>query len=340
MSKEKKIIKNVVLSASKLKVFKSCSWLYNCQYEGDKIPQEGNYGSSRGTVVHLLFECLLKPRHRKHYDLIVKEKSIKNIPVIFRFINKQMKKEKIIDECDNKGNNNFKLIDEMILVGLLYDFYCEEGKLEQAETEFNYTDPKSRYTVRGFIDKLASKEDLLMIYDYKSSSDVFKGADLEFNVQALMYSLYAKRVRKMDSLVRFIFLRFPDNPVQELAFSDEDLNNFEQYLIKVTKILNNFTIKDAKSNLAARQPYAKDKSFSGPVSCGYAKYKGHIKPATGEPYWHCAYKFDFHYWTLCNAEDETIKTSKEDNLIADESKGEYVLKKKYAGCPAFLKKNN
>ena len=54
------------LSASKIKTLQSCSWLYWCKYHL-KLPEESNSGASRGTICHLIFECLGNPRHKHHY---------------------------------------------------------------------------------------------------------------------------------------------------------------------------------------------------------------------------------------------------------------------------------
>ena len=62
------------LSASKIKTLKSCSWLYWCKYHL-KLPDKTNDGALKGEIVHLVFECLGKERHRKHYDNILKKKN-------------------------------------------------------------------------------------------------------------------------------------------------------------------------------------------------------------------------------------------------------------------------
>ena len=57
--------KKIKLSASKIKTLDNCSWLYHSKYIL-KVPDISNDGASRGTIVHLIFEVLIKPRHRKY----------------------------------------------------------------------------------------------------------------------------------------------------------------------------------------------------------------------------------------------------------------------------------
>lgn len=322
------------LSASKLKTLQKCSWLFWCNYGPWNLPQKSNDGARRGTCVHKLYECLLNPRHKKHYKEIVEKKSIKGLPVVEKFVRKQMQKEGIAADHDTKGNHNFNLIDRMILVGLLYDFYCETGKLEKAETAFSYANKDIGYTIRGIVDKISKHGNELMIHDYKTSAKRFEGDDLKTNVQAMIYSLYAKRVRKMDAIVRFVFLRFPEQPHQELKFNDKVLEGFEQYLAYISDYLKEFTIENAKSNLAAYQSYPKKgEGFKGPALCGYGKYPGHVNKE-GEVYWVCPFKWSFDYYALINKSGKVVQTAFEEKELG--IKEDHIIEKRYyAGCPAW-----
>lgn len=322
------------ISASKLQTLQKCSYLYYCRYGPWKLPQQTNDGARRGQVVHSLYECLLKPKRKKYYKQIIEHKSILGIPIIERFINDKMKREGL-KEVDNKGQNNFDLIDQMILTGLLYDFYCESGKVEEAETEFLYQNKEIGYTIRGIVDKISKHNDKLRIWDYKTSSKVYDKKDLETNVQAMMYSLYAKRVRKMDAIVRFIFLRFPEQPLQEISFGKDVLSGFEQYLGYISNYLENFSIEDAYSNFAADQPYPKkDQGFCGRLLCGYGKFPGH-KNKNGDEYYVCSYKWPFDYYALIDKETQkVIKTSFEEKDLKANAR-QMIEKRYYSGCPKF-----
>ena len=74
-----------ILSASRLKTLETCSWSYWCNYHL-KLPQKQNEGAQRGTVCHLAFEMLVKPKHKKHYNKIVKGNSIEASPAVYRMV--------------------------------------------------------------------------------------------------------------------------------------------------------------------------------------------------------------------------------------------------------------
>ena len=64
MEQKPKNVKEKVLSASRLKTLETCSWSYWCNYHL-KLPQKQNEGALRGTVCHLVFEMLVKKKHKK-----------------------------------------------------------------------------------------------------------------------------------------------------------------------------------------------------------------------------------------------------------------------------------
>lgn len=327
--------KLIALSASRLKVLKDCSWLYWCKYGPWKLPDRTNKGALSGSCCHTVFECLLASRHKHHHTAIVTEPStIRNCPPIDRYVRRYVEK-------NGMNEDDYKLIDAMIVVGLKYDFYCTKGNGAEVEAEhkFDIVSENPPYRIMGFIDKMAkyTEKKLLRIVDYKSSKRQFEGEDLNDNVQAKIYSLAARTFYPdLIPIVEFIFLQFPQEPVQRLRFDDTKLEDFKKYLAKASKTVNNFTIADARKSYAADKPMPKE-GFSGPLMCGFAKKKGELK-LNGEPKWACQYKFPFDYFALCNSDDDVIKTSYEDNLTPDASKGEYVIAKKYAGCPRWNRK--
>src|SRR6478735_2732864 len=100
----------IKISASRLKTFQSCSWQYYCKYVL-KLPDTTNNGALMGTECHTVFECLLKPRHKKLYDAVMTAPmTITNAPSIERHVKAYMKKHSLPEELFNK-------IDTMIVVG-------------------------------------------------------------------------------------------------------------------------------------------------------------------------------------------------------------------------------
>ena len=245
---------------------------------------------------------------------------------------------------------NISLIKEMIYNGLTYDFFGDEtGKPteEYSEKDFDIVkeDGQVAYKIRGFIDKLFlyKRKKLAIIRDFKTSKSVFKGKDATDNLQDLMYSLavknlfpdYAKRVSE------FLFLKFEldenvknSGVVRMKPLDADDLIGFELQLSEIQKYLDNFSIKEAKSNFAARQDFPNDGSFSGRLLCGFAKKKGELKK-DGSPKWHCPMKFDFFYYTIYDKNKQPVGSFFEDEFREDlvPDGGAYEMKY-YEGCPA------
>jgi hypothetical protein len=327
------------LSASRIKTLKSCSWSYWCNYSL-KLPQASNSGASRGTICHAVFEFLLKKGRKKKYNRIVKAGDIASEPAINRYVKIWVKKLKL-EKAD------YDMINEMVLVGLVSDFFVKGMKVLDPEYEFNLKNEKPSYSVRGFIDKMAvnKKEKTVKVIDYKSSKGKFEGEELDSNIQAMIYSVIAKKVYPgYKCIVNFVFLRFPKEPVQEVEFDDMVLEGFEIYLQSVHNKINNFTYSDATENFAA---YVKPKGgFNGKLLCGFADRPGKLKK-DGTPMWHCPYKFAFSYWKVTELATGKVTNRAEDddfinNLSAAEFLGDENSKYKfekleYSGCPAHRK---
>lgn len=327
------------LSASRIKTLKSCSWLYWCNYIL-KLPQASNDGASRGTICHAVFEFLLKKGRKKKYNRIVKAGDIAAEPAVNRYVKIWVKKLKL-------AKTDYDMINEMVLVGLVNDFFLKGMKLFDPEYEFNIANKKPAYSVRGFIDKWAAskKNKTIRIVDYKSSKSKFEGEDLESNIQAMVYSVIAKKAHPgYKCVVDFVFLRYPKAPVQSLEFDDIVLEGFEIYLQSVHKKINNYTYKDATENFAA---YVKPKGgFNGKLLCGFADKPGKLKK-DGTKMWHCPHKFAYNYYKVTELatgkiknyaeEDDFINSMSAQEFLNDESSdhSKYKFEKlKYEGCPA------
>ena len=157
------------LSASRIKVAQTCSWLYWTKYIL-KLPDRSNDGAKRGTICHLIFECLGNPRHKNHYKKILKNKDAFSSAPVRYLTEKNAKQLGVFDE------ENIKLIKDMILAGLNYDFYgLELGKptesISEKEFDIKIDDGGKQYVIKGFIDKLFlyKRKKLALIRDFKTS---------------------------------------------------------------------------------------------------------------------------------------------------------------------------
>ena len=346
------------LSASRIKTAQTCSWTYWCNYKL-KLPQSGNDGSSRGTICHNIFE-LLGDKHKSEFNKIIKDGTIWNTKVVAAQVQEESKELKVDDQ------ENLDLIDEMIVAGLRCDFFGDTEEVPQeAESEkffdLEISKPEKgvRYAIRGYIDKLFRyKDNSVIIRDFKSSKQVFKGKEVTDNLQNLIYSLAVKHLMpESEPQSEFIFLRFDLDKdmlgsrgkgyVKMDRITEEELEGFEHQLTQFQEYLDNFDESCATSNLAAKQDYPRDGTFGGPLACGKDGFKiSKGKPlldSSGEPIkaFICPYRKPIDYYAIQDKKGAVIKTSfieKKDSLEPKEEEGEKVVKLKYDGCPHWQNK--
>jgi len=304
MAEETKNLK--VLSASRIKTLETCSWVYWNNYH-TKVPQSQNDGALRGTICHTVFELLLNKRHLNNYKRIIKKNAINGDKGVDTLVKKLAKKVKLDD-------SNYKLLNDMILVGLKHDFFGEAGDIVKPEYPFDIESQEPKYRIRGFIDKPIKTKKEMHIIDYKSSKYKFRGDDLEANIQAMMYSLASKKLwPKLKPIVKFLFLRFPKQPIQELTFTDEQITGFEHYLEHINDYVDKFDENSAKANFAIDNEKNK----------WMCKIGG----------WKCPYKDPYEYYVKVNDKGEVIETSLQNNF--KDIKGFKVETRKYEGCPKW-----
>jgi len=332
----------VKLSASRLKTAKTCSWIYWSKYHL-KLPDKTNEGSARGTICHLVFECLGNKRHLPTYRKIIKTKDVFVSPSIKRLVYKHAVVLNVSDD------DNINLIKKMVLAGLEYDFFgAKKGTLAESHSEYEFDlhiqDEKQNYCIKGYIDKLFlyKKNNTAVIRDFKTSKQLFKGDDETKNLQDYMYSLAVRHLfpdyKKRGS--EFLFLKFDLNKEGAMKMkkvSDAKLNKFETELTKSQAYLEKFSLRQAKGSYAADKPRPKDGSFGGQIVCGFAKFRGQLKK-DGNPMWHCVYKFPFDYYALYDDNDKLISTEFPENyhiLVRKRKKNQVIKKVHYAGCPRW-----
>jgi hypothetical protein len=296
------------ISASRIKTYENCSWMYYCNYIL-RIPQKNNDGALRGSICHDVFELLILDKHRHHYESIVQSGSIMGCAPINRLVMNYLRRSKIMDY------KQYELVNEMILVGLKHDFHLTGGEIVGPEYKFDLTNESPNYKITGFIDKAAiyKEEKSIKIVDYKSSKKKFSGKDLEVNVQAMLYSLAAKKIwPDLKPVVQFLFLRFPKQPIQQLEFSEYQLEGFAESLERLNLAITNFGDSDCFKNFAAD------------------KYETKWMCQAGS--WKCPYFSPFTYYTLEDGDGKILKSTLEKESL-EVKEGQRVLKKHYAGCP-------
>lgn len=327
--------KPVILSASRLETFTTCSQLYAAKYI-HRIPDPGNDGAHRGSVCHNVLELLLKLRHKPIADAALRHQSCKEVPALWKLIRRFARKFHVDDPV------NLHMIDGFILVALSHEFRGPPGTVQtfaerKFEIEVNEEDGR-RYHVRGAIDQTFIVKDkhgqLADIRDFKGSKQKFEGEKAEFNTQSLMYQLVVKRLHPeiKRRRFRFLFMKDKKNPWQESPpVTDEQLYGFEWMLTNAQEALEAFTLDNASDNLAAFN----ENSWL----CGVPD----MVKKDGSPRWCCAAHKPFDFWVIVDGQGEHVASAfTEDELTqkiakADEKEakaGWRIEVRRYGGCPA------
>lgn len=319
----------IVISASKLDTFESCSWSYWCRY-GLKMPSMPNIGAIKGTVCHAVFEHIVHPKRQKYIEQIKKDKTCKNIAVIWRYINLFGKREGLF------SNEHFEHVDQMIYNAIKEgDFVPDRGKYEMfTEEEFELPIGNNVY-ILGYIDnKIVNKQTQeVQIRDYKSSKERFAPKKIKNNFQGMMYSLAVYKQTRQIPQVCFWFLQFPNNIRQIMPkVTEDELLGFEVYLKGVGQTMRQFDSNFARLNYAKDKPKpSNDEGFSGCLKCGFAKHKGQLKK-DGSKMWHCEYKFDSDYFVIFDEKGDIKHKSFDKKDLTKYNKE--ITKLHYNGCPA------
>lgn len=323
MEKQKQPQELSPLSASKTKTLENCSWSYWCNYHL-KLPQGKNEGAQKGEVCHWVFEILIKDKYKSRVSKIIQSDTIQTDKPLDRLIKIFIKRAGLPNTP-----SIYEHVLQMVMVGLKNDFYVKGGKLVAPEFKFDISKPTFR--IKGFMDKPFIVGKNILIDDYKSSKQKFKGEEEESNVQALFYSYAAKQLwPELKPIIRFIFLQYPKDPIMTVEFSEDTLRGFEMYLTEMQKRVNVFNEISAKSSFAAdREP--KDDGFNGKLLCGFAKTPDQ-KKKDGTKMWHCPYKFAFKYYVI-KKDGKIVKTYLTKEEVRPLENGEVLELANYEGCP-------
>lgn len=332
------------LSASKIKVLKSCSWQYWSKYHL-KLPDKTNSGALKGDTVHIVLECLGSEKHKKHYDAILKKKDISASKAVKRLVYAHIKRKNLNYEDDLAD------INEMITKGISYDFFGNKyGKptesISEKDFEIEVDNENFKYKVKGFIDKLFiyGNEGLVLIRDFKTNKKMYEGKEVSDNLQDYIYTLAIRKLFPQYKNVKmeFLFLK-QDIPREGVMLmepkSKQDIDGFQYELSELQTYADKFNEKLAISNLAFNQGMPKDGSFSGKLLCGFASKPNQLKK-DGSPMWYCSFKFGFDYYVVLDKDGKIKKsayTKKEfDNYKLEPQ--EKIEKRVYDGCPCFQTK--
>ncbi len=316
--------KKLYLSASRIDCFNECTQRYSARYIW-KLPDDGNDGSNRGSTVHDVLELLLKPRHHKLYSAAIHHDTCTEVPALWRYIVKTAKGYGVGD------TENLEMIDGFMMVALKNEFHGPKGTIERfGEREFNIevNEGGRRWNARGKIDQTFIVKDehglIVSVTDFKSSKQKFVGDKVTFNIQSIIYQLALKHLHPeiKRRRFRFLFLKFPRQPWQEMAaMNDDELEGFEYTLTDLQGQIETFTLANSSDNLAA---YNEENKWL----CGREGLK-----KNGDANFICPARRPLDYWVSVKNGEIMKSAFKKEDLSPRE--GEVVEQRRYGGCAAF-----
>ena len=307
----------IPISASRIKTFQSCSWLYACKYLW-KIPEIAGEGASVGNVVHIILECLARPKRKILTSMCIKYDCL-YAPSLVRLL-KKLLKQKGLD-----GEESFIKAENFIKTAIKQDFFFEGANLVfEPEFEFDITDPKERFRVRGFIDGHARYKKEIKIRDWKTSKSKFSKDELSNNLQALIYQWVVKQLYGLKSHIDFVFVKFVQKSLQRIeAFTDKEFEGLEIFLTNISNTLANFNEEKAETDFAAADGSKK-------WLCG----------STEEGKWCCSFRKPIvEYYALIDENGKIITSSFKKENLKIKDKNQFIIKKSYAGCRYWLRNN-
>jgi len=283
----------------------NCAYLFYQSYI-ELVPQKLHIALPKGTLVHLILELLID--RYDYVNQILQKKTIAAVPSVYRLVRKNLKKAGLDDHV------TLKEIESWVLVGLNADYFCSGAPEIRTEEQFEID--LDGIKVTGTIDKIGVFKDKIIIQDYKSSKQKFSGEDKEANIQAMLYLWAVRKLfpGKKSYEFRFVFLRFPRNPVQEHSYTENQIEGFSSWANYIIKIMADMDEISAYSNFAAD-----DRHKSWLCKAGKT--------------WKCPYMDGFEYYHIVDQSGEFVSAVFQPPL--DLQEGYSAIKKLYKGCPRF-----
>lgn len=314
--------KPITLSASAVKQFMDCSWLFY-QTRFLKVPDHTHPKTLVGSLTHAILEAFCRPKHSKHYEATLKHGSVYGSPVLTRLV--KLFRERHPDVTDEIIGE----LDKLVFVAINHDFACK-GAAKVLPPEHPFDMDFGSFKARGFMDRVVLYDDHAVCRDYKTQSKRFTGEDLDWSLQAFFYQMAIWEEFKLPASVEFLLLRFPANKrdaeryIQTVEpLTDAQLEGFKHHLGDVSAAINSLTLEGSKQNLKCH----KDEGF-----CRFV----------------CSLRDPFDYWVLLGDGPRPLTSVRvpkigigerdPDQWAAERLKpkeGQRVERRRYQGCVGF-----
>lgn len=314
--------KPITLSASAVKQFMDCSWLFY-QTRFLKVPDHSHPKTAVGSLTHAILEAFCRPKHRKHYEATIHHQSVYGSPALTRLV--ALFRQKHPDVTDEHIGE----LDKLVFIALNHDWECKGAK-EVLPPEVPFEIDFGEFSIRGFMDRVVIYDNVAVIRDYKTQGKRFTGNEIAGNLQAFFYQTAVKHMYGLPAQVEFVMLRHPaskrdpERYLQTVApLSDDQISGFKVHLAYVSQAINSLTLEDSKQNLKA----TKDEGFCMRV---------------------CSLKDPFDYWVLLADAERPLASVRvprygigdqdPDQWAAEQlapKEGQRVEKRRYNGCCWF-----
>ncbi len=240
------------VSSSKIADLLSCSMAFYLKHV-QMLPDRTHWKTLVGSNHHNVVEYMLKPKRRARLEAILEKGfSFAANPSIERYCLMWRDHYKL-DLWDHKN------VEDMLkLTFNTLKPYLKEG---QFRSEQRFEMKLDEATGSGYIDILTLGDDG-RILDMKTKGKKFTQAELDANMQAMMYSWYYWETYGKLVPVHFIMTRFPPNkkdPTRHIqtcpAPTEAQIKGFKMYVKHLHKVMNTFGERDAPAN------YHRDEGF-------------------------------------------------------------------------------
>ncbi len=236
----------VVYSHSRIEMFNQCKLKYKFRYIDREQPLfEKTIEAFMGSLVHLVLEKLYK-------DL--KYAKINTLEELLKFYDDYWNEnwnEDIYLVKDGLDAENYREMGRKYIKNYYKRYYpFDEFETIGLEMEVNIDlNGDNKYVLVGYIDRLAKRDDVIYIIDYKTSNTLPTNDKIEMDRQLALYSIAVSRMYPFAKkiILRWHYLAF--DQVLETNKSAKDIDKVKKEIIKDIDIIERESNFDASESV-------------------------------------------------------------------------------------------